>query len=88
MGSGVTLYIEFGPGLIGGLKEAYVTNHLSHPHIFKQFTSSMGVQRYHCFESSTHKEPHYITSGCGNGYKVAVDTAETCDDANTSSGDG
>jgi hypothetical protein len=47
MGNGVTLYIEFGPGLIGSLKEAYVTNHLGTPYIFSLFKSSMGTQRYH-----------------------------------------
>jgi hypothetical protein len=47
MGSSVTLYIEFGPGLIGTLKEAYVTNHLGTPYIFSLFKSSMGTQRYH-----------------------------------------
>jgi cysteine-rich repeat protein len=88
MGSSVTLYIEFGPGLIGTLKEAYVTNHLGTPHIFSLFKSSMGTQRYHWFVTNSQLESHYITTGCGNGYILPGDSGETCDDLNTSGGDG
>jgi cysteine-rich repeat protein len=88
MGNNVILYAEFGPGLIGSLKEAYVTNHLGTPHIFRLFKTSFGTQRYHCFESTFHVEPHYIINGWGNGYMVAGDAGETWDDLNNLNGDG
>jgi cysteine-rich repeat protein len=88
MGNGDTLYIEFGPGLTGSLKEAYTINHLSHPHVFGYYKTLMGTQRYNCFASNFHQEPHIINNGCGNGYIVAGDTGETWDDLNISNGDG
>lgn len=84
----MVLYAEFGPGMIGSLKEVYVSNHLETPHIFGLFKTSFGAQRYHCFMSASHIEPHYITTGCGNGYLVAGDAGETCDDGNNLNGDG
>jgi cysteine-rich repeat protein len=88
MGNGVTLYTEFGPGLIGTLKEAYVTNHLGTPYIFSLFKNSIGTQRYHWFDTDYHIEPHYIKTGCGNGYILPGDSGETWDDLNTNGGDG
>jgi cysteine-rich repeat protein len=88
MGTNDILYVEFGPGLTGNIKETYVTNHLGTPSIFGLFKTSMGVQRYNCFATSFHIDPHYFASGWGNGYMVAGDASEAWDDLNTVNGDG
>lgn len=88
MGNNVILSLEFGPGLAGNLLEAYITNHQEHHHVLKWFKNSRGQPRYHCFDTDYHKDPHYISQGCGNGYKLSTESAEVCDDANNSNGDG
>lgn len=84
-GSGTSLYVELGSGLDGYMKEVYITNHLEHSHVFKWFKNTFGVHRYYCFDTSFYDDPHYLTSGCGNGY---IDAGEACDDGNNSNSDG
>ena len=87
-GSGTLLYAELGNGLTGYVKEFYVTNHLEHSHIFKWFKNTFGSYRYYCFDTQFNTNPHYFSTGWGNGYVLPFETTETWDDSNTSNSDG
>jgi len=40
-----------------------VTNLVEPPHILALFKDSFGKQRYHCFDTTFNKDPHYIVPG-------------------------
>ena len=86
--NGAILYAELGGGLSGYTKELYITNHLEHAHIFEWFKGSFGTYRLYCFDTQFNINPHYFSSGCGNGYIMGSESSETWDDSNTINADG
>ena len=80
--------VDFGPGLNGYVKEVYITDILEHPSVYQLFKNSFGGQRYYCFDTTYHTDPHYFKSGWGNGYVLPLETTENCDDENTVNTDG
>lgn len=82
------LKASIGPGLVGNVKQVYVTNAMEHLNILKLFKTSFGTTRYNCFASEGSKDPHYMLPGCGNGYTLAAESAEQCDDGNLVNNDG
>jgi len=71
------LTIEFGPGLIGTIKNVYVGETSETLDVLKYYNGRLNDERYNCYDTNLHVNHNYFIQGCGNAYSIGSESSET-----------
>ena len=75
--------------LYGHVKEVYVMDYMQVPSVFSLYKTTAASDRHEWRTTNKfYTEPGFVWNGCGNDLVLSTETTETCDDGNTSNGDG